>query len=172
VKKKRQESIQGAWKMPLAVMAAASIAGAGLLAFTGEGTDPGRTRTEARGVVPSSTDDDISSGIVRARGGGIAETTDGPSATAGGSPTNGPTSGPKTPGPNSPTPEAPGDIRKAIADEMRERFGGFATTPEGEEAAEQAAELVEGGSSVDDAISEIVGPPDPDRTSNPIIPFP
>jgi hypothetical protein len=145
----------------LMVAAAASVAAAALLAFTGEGP-PGRGRTEASGTFEqtSAEETDSGRGVVRARGGGVVD--EDVASTPGLSPTGAPgTDRPGTPGPNSPPPDDLDEVRRAVAAEMHDRLGPAADTPAGEETTDAAVDLVENGDSVEDAVDTVLGPPRP-----------
>ncbi len=126
----------------------ASVAAAVVLACAGDEEPSTAPRTVALDAIDDATSQPSS--VVRARGSGtiasVAPATTGPAGTPGAAPV--------------PTPD---DVREDIADEIGDRTGSPPPDEE-DDVVEQVLDLVQGGSSVEDAVDDILGPPPQDRS--------
>ncbi len=133
----------------LVVFAVAFIATAGLLAFSGE--DPTVDQTAAA-ANDARGDRNEAVGVVRARGGGLS-----------------------TPEPRAQTP-APTvrlfAVREQAEEEVRDRIGDEETdSPEGANAVDDVVDLIESGTSLQEAVNEVLGSRE-DPSPSPALPLP
>jgi hypothetical protein len=135
----------------LLVFAAAFIATAATLAFSGEGPVVG-SAAPARDQV--ADDDDPAVGVVRARGGGVA------------------TPARQTAAPAPAATDRLLAIREQAEEEIRDRLGDEeAGSPERENVVEEVVGLVEDGADLQEAVEEILGPRE-EPAPSPTLPLP